>query len=162
VYKVKTYEKSEGNCDALVEILEGPEHLVLYHFEPADRTATRLGGVFCRTPSLCRRLAEQAAEPSIGYSFISGDEASVWRGWAILETGSLENKCAATVQSHTLSPSGNDTIQIDTKTVEVFFRPDSEEGDLATCSNKQAIAVASVEERCKERMLLVATREVDP
>lgn len=161
VYEVTQYQQSQGTCDQLVDISEAPSLLVLYPFEPNDGGTTRLGGAFCGELNSCRAVANKAAEPVIGYSFISGDEASGWQGWAITETGSLEQKCTATVQSHTLSPSVSDTIEIETRTVEVFFAPISEEDEVATCSNKHAIAVASVDKSCKSRLVLVATREAD-
>ena len=161
VYEVTQYQQSEGTCDQLTDIAEAPGHLVLYSFEPNDGGTTRLGGVFCGDVNLCRAVAKRAAEPTIGYSFISGDEASGWQGWAITETGTLEGKCKATVQSHSLSRSGSDAIQIETKTAEVFFAPSSEEDGVATCANKHAIATASQEQGCKSRLLLAATRKAD-
>jgi len=156
VYEVTQYQQSEGTCDQLVDIAEAPSHLVLYSFEPNDGGTTRLGGAFCGEVNVCRAVAKRAAEPTIG-----GDEALGWQGWAIADTGSFEQKCAATVQSHILSRSASDTIEIETRTVEVVFAPASEEGDVATCSNKHAIAVASQDQSCKSRLLLVATREAD-
>ena len=161
VYKVTQYQQSEGTCDQLVDISEAPSHLVLYQFEPNDGGGTRLGGTFCGDPNLCRAVAERASEPSVGYSFLSGDDTSGWQGWAIASTGSREGKCAANVQSHNLSPSGSDAIRIETKTVEVFFVPVAEEDDVATCSNKHAIAAASEDKGCTSLLILQATRESD-
>jgi len=162
VYEVTAYQQSEGTCEKLVDLSPAPSHLVLYAFEPSDGGATRLGGAFCAGADLCRAVAERASEPAIGYSFLSGDQASGWQGWAVTETGSVaEQKCAATVQSHKLSSSGQDMIRIETKTVDVVFVPDSEEEGVATCSNKAAIAVASTEPSCKSRLVLAATRETD-
>lgn len=161
VYKLTGYQQSEGTCDQLVELSSAPTHLVLYEFEPADGGTTRLGGTFCGAADLCRAIGKRAPEPVVGYSFISGDEASGWQGWAITETSSVDDKCAATVQSHTLNPSEPDTIRIETKTVEVFFAPASEEEDVATCSNKHAIATASQEPGCESLLVLTATREAD-
>ena len=161
VYEVIEYQQSEGTCDQLVDIAEAPSHLVLYSFEPNDGGTTRLGGAFCGEVNSCRAVAKRAAEPTIGYSFISGDEASGWQGWAITETGTLENKCRASVQSHSLSPSESDAIQIETKTVEVFFVPVAEEEGVATCANKHAIAVALQEQGCKSRLVLAAKRKAD-
>ena len=161
VYKVTEYRQSEGSCDQLVDVSPAPSHLVLYEFKPNDGGTTRLGGTFCGAADLCRVVGKQASEPVIGYSFISGNEASGWQGWAITETGSVEQKCAATVQSHNLSSSGQDTIRIETKTVDVIFLPASEDEGVATCSNKNAIVVASAEQSCKSRMVLVASREAD-
>jgi hypothetical protein len=162
VYRVTGYQQSEGTCEKLVDLSPAPSHLVLYAFEPSDGGPTRLGGAFCGGADLCRAVAKQASEPVIGYSFLSGDQASGWQGWAVTETGSAaEQKCAATIQSHNLSSSGQDTIRIETKTVDVVFAPDSEEEGVATCSNKAAIAVASTEPSCKSRLVLAATRETD-
>ena len=65
------------------------------------------------------------------------------------------------MQSHNLSPSGSDAIRIETKTVEVFFVPVAEEDDVATCSNKHAIAAASEDKGCTSLLILQATRESD-
>lgn len=159
VYDITSYQQSEGTCDQLTDITDGPSYLVLYLFEPADGSSTRLGGAFCEDPDRCRAVAQQGAEPPIGYSFISGDDASGWQGWAILDTGSLEGKCRAHVQSHRLRASGPNQIEVDTKTVEVFFAPTSEEGGIAKCSNRQAIGVASQNPGCKSRLVLAAQRD---
>jgi len=161
VYEVTQYQQSQDTCDKLVDIAAAPSYLVVYHFEPSDGGATRLGGAFCGEPNLCRAIGTKAAEPAIGYSFIRGDDASGWQGWAIVETGSFEGKCSATVQAHTLSALAPDTIRVETKTVDVFFEPVSQEDDVATCSNKHAIAVANDAESCKSLVVLKATREAD-
>jgi hypothetical protein len=161
VYEVTQYQQSLDTCDKLVDIADAPSYLVVYHFEPSDGSSMRLGGAFCGEPNLCRAIGTKAAEPGIGYSFIRGDDASGWRGWAIVETGSFEGKCSATVQAHTLSASAPDTIRVETKTVDVFFEPVSQEDDVATCSNKQAIAVANDAESCKSLLVLKARREAD-
>lgn len=161
VYEVTQYQQSQDTCDKLVDIAEAPSYLVVYHFEPSDGSSTRLGGAFCGGPNLCRAIGTKAVEPVIGYSFIRGDDASDWQGWAIVETGSSEGKCSATVQAHTLSAPAPDTIRVDTKTVDVFFEPVSQTDDVATCSNQHAIAVANDAESCKSLLVLQATREAD-
>lgn len=160
VYKVDRYQGSQGGCDELTDIAETPGYVVLYSFQPTDGTGkARLGGAFCGDVNLCRALAERAPEPAIGYSFIGGDDASGWTGWAVTGTSPVEQKCGAAVQSHVLTSPTNGTIQIETKTVDVVFAPVAEKDGVATCSNKHAIAVATRDLPCKSLLVLQATRD---
>jgi len=160
VYKVDRYQGSQGGCDQLMDIAEASSHLVLYSFQPADGTGkARLGGAFCDDVNLCRALAQRAPEPAIGYSFIGGDDASGWTGWAVTGTGPVEQKCGAAVQSHVLTSPTKDAVRIETKTVDVVFAPVAEKDGVATCSNKHAIAVATRDLPCKSLLVLQATRD---
>ncbi len=160
VYKVDSYQGSQGGCDQLTDIAETAGYVVLYSFQPTDGTGkARLGGAFCGDANLCRALAQRAPEPAIGYSFIGGDDASGWTGWAVTGTGPVEQKCGAAVQSHVLTSPTKDAVRIETKTVDVVFEPLTEEDGVATCSNKHAIAVATTDLPCKSLLVLQATRD---
>lgn len=160
VYKVDRYQGSQDGCDQLTDIAEASSHLVLYTFQPNDGTGkARLGGAFCGDVNLCRALAERAPEPAIGYSFIGGDDASGWTGWAVTGTSPVEQKCGAAVQSHVLTSPMKDAVRIETKTVDVVFAPVAEKDGVATCSNKHAIAAANLDRPCKSLLVLQATRD---
>jgi hypothetical protein len=159
VYRVHRYQGSQGGCEQLMALPEAPAYLVLYGFQPNYGSAkARLGGAFCGDPSLCRALAEKGSEPTIGYSFISGDDASGWHGWAIVDTGHDGDECRASVQSHTLKSTAERVLRIETKTVETVFAPLVEE-EVATCKNRHALAAAKADLPCKALLVLEATRE---
>ena len=162
VYRVRRYQGSQGGCDQLADLPGAPAYLVIYGFQPNDGSGeARLGGAFCGDPSLCRALAEKASEPTIGYSFISGDDASGWSGWAIADTGHVGDQCKASVQSHALNLTAERGLRIETKTVETVFAPLVEE-EVATCKNRDAITAAKADLPCKALLVLEATREGGP
>ena len=159
VYKVDRYQGSQDGCDQLIDVPDRPGHLVLYVFQPNDGSSkARLGGAFCADASLCRAVAEKASEPAVGYSFISGDDASGWQGWGVVGTGPVEDQCGATVQSHVLTSPAGRTIRIETTTVDAVYAPLVEE-DVATCKHRDAIAAAKADLLCKSLLVLEATRE---
>ena len=159
VYKVDRYQGSQGGCDQLIDVSDRPGYLVLYVFQPNDGSSkARLGGAFCGDASLCRAVAAKASEPAVGYSFISGDDASGWQGWGVVGTGPVEDQCGATVQSHVLTSPTGPTIRIETTTVDAVYAPLVEE-DVATCKNRDAIAAAKADLPCKSLLVLEATRE---
>jgi hypothetical protein len=159
VYKVDRYQSSQGGCDQLIDVSDRPGYLVLYIFQPNDGSSkARLGGAFCGDASLCRAIADKASEPAVGYSFISGDDASGWQGWGVVGTRPVEEQCGATVQSHVLTSPTGPTIRIETTTVDAVYAPLVEE-DVATCKNRDAIAAAKGDLPCKALLVLEATRE---
>jgi len=161
VYKVDRYQGSQAECDQLMDVPEKPGYLVLYVFQPSDGSSeARLGGAFCDDATLCRALGEKASEPVVGYSFISGDDASGWQGWGIVGTGPVEDQCGATVQSHVLTSPTGPTIRIETTTVDAVFGPLVED-DVVTCKNSDAIDAAKADLPCKSLLVLEATRDGD-
>jgi len=161
VYRVDRYQGSQAGCDQLTDVPERPGYLVLYVFQPNDGGGeARLGGAFCGDARLCRALAEKASEPAVGYSFISGDDASGWQGWGVVGTGPVEDQCGATVQSHVLTSPTGPTIRIKTTTVDAVYAPLVEE-DVATCKNRDAITAAKADLPCKSLLVLEATRDGD-
>ena len=166
VYEVTSYRGSQSSCDDLTEIAPSPEYLVLYAFRPNDDPElTRLGGGFCANYEECEELASQAPEPTIGYSFLRGDDQSGWRGWGIQRSGGLNDQCTADVQAHTLSSGSADAIIIETRTLRTVFPPDSaSEGSEATCLNADAIAALDDEPPppCVATLELRASREASP
>lgn len=161
VYKITGFQSSEGGCDQLTEVAKKPLYLALYSFRPnSNPDEARLGGSFCGDVGSCRAAARGAAEPAIGYSFVEGDDASGWRGWAIADVGATEDKqCRADVQSHALTSVAAKTIRIETRTVEAVFEPTVEEG-LATCRHKDAISSATDDLPCKGLLVLEGELEV--
>jgi hypothetical protein len=160
VYAVSHYQTSrEDTCEQLTNIPAPPRYVVLYGFKPKpDGDEMRLGGAFCEDVELCRAYAKQATEPPIGYSFISGDDASGWQGWAIIPADPLNDRCAADVQSHRLTSKEGKAIKVETKTVRTLFAP-SVEGGLANCQNRDAIDAVTDDLPCKALLILEATFE---
>lgn len=161
VYEIERYQGSQDACDQLVDIPSAPTHLVLYGFRrDEDSDEVRLGGAFCDDVSQCRALASEAGEPAIGYSFIAGDDASGWEGWAISRTGSDNEQCGADVQSHQLTLEAAQAVRITTKTVHTVFPPVVED-QVATCHNKDAIKSVNDNLACQALLVLEASREAD-
>jgi hypothetical protein len=113
---------------------------------------------FCGGVKLCQAVAGEAPEPAIGYSFISGDDASGWQGWAVTGTGPEDDQCSADVQGHSLRSKEKGAIRIETKTVHTVFPPIME-GELARCHNRDAIAAVKDDLACKSLLVLEATFE---
>ena len=159
VYAISRYQGSQGACDQLADIPSPPAYLVLYGFtRDQDTDDVRLGGAFCNDVGRCRALASEAGEPAIGYSFISGDDATGWQGWAISGTAPENDQCGADVQSHQLTMEIAQAVRIETKTVRTVFPP-VVDGEVATCHNKDAIASVNDDLVCKSLLRLEATRE---
>jgi hypothetical protein len=138
-----------------------PSYLVLYPFYPNSAPdEARLGGTFCGSVEECRGLAEFAAEPSRGYSFIMGDDATGWTGFAILSNGSIgeTNRCRAEVQVHRLTVPGAEAISIETRTVETTYDA-MVDGTSAACLNADALASLNDDLPCQAILLLEATHE---
>lgn len=165
LYAVDTYQGSPLDavgpdaCDELTDIDDPPTFLVLYGFRPNDNTdESRIGGVFCATAESCQTVAEGAAEPTIGYSFLEGgNDQDGWRGFGIARTGAVGDQCSVDVQVHTLTAAG-DSITINTDTVETRFDP-TFDGTQATCRNGDALGQIRDDSPCKSRLLLEATRQ---
>ena len=164
VYKVTRFQTSQDTCEQLVEPPEQPAYVALYAFYPrSNPDEARLGGGFCGDLSSCRALGRGAPEPVVGYSFIEGDDASGWRGWAIAGSGGDDaDRCHATVQAHVLTSVGAQAIKIETKSVEAAFQPAEVDDDgAATCRAKDAIDAVTEDMPCKSLLVLEATREAE-
>lgn len=163
VYEITSYQGSQESCDDLTEVSPSPDYLVLYAFRPNDTPERpRLGGAFCGDPDGCRALAQEAPEPTIGYSFLEGNDQAGWRGWGIESSGGLNDQCRADVQTHTLSSTSSDEIAIETRTMRTVFPPDPEsQGNQADCSNAAAITALDSEPppACVGALSLRGTRE---
>lgn len=168
VYAIDSYQSSPvdpqtgdpipDSCDQLSDTTLGNDFLVLYSFKPdANPDEPLLVGAFCPNVAACEQVAREARAPALGYSFIEGDDQSGWVGFGISSVGSLGDQCLASVQTHTLSSAGPG-ITINTDTVETTFKP-TLDGDVATCSNRDAISAITPDLPCKARLLLEATRE---
>lgn len=160
VYRIGRYQGSQGACDQLMDIPSAPAYLVLYSFRPdKDADEVRLGGAFCDDLNHCRGVASEAAEPAVGYSFISGNDTAGWQGWAISGTSPENDQCGADVQSHQLTvETERQAVHIETKTVRTVFPP-VVDGEVATCHNKDAITSVNDDLACKALLLLEATFE---
>lgn len=158
VYEVTSYQGSQTGCDPVSDITLGrPDFLVLYSFRPNDEPdVALLGGSFCRDVEECRTVAEEAPEPVVGYSFLSGGDEAGWNGWAIQSAGGANDQCRADVQAHVLTSTGNDTINVETQTFETVFPP-MFEGSVATCRNADALAALDPSLPCKEIIILKGT-----
>ena len=132
---------------------------MLYGFRPSPEEAARLGGVFCQTVEECQDVADRGPEPTVGYSFIQGSDASGWTGYAVLSTRESGADCLSEMQVHTLSGEGQ-SITINTDGVEVTYPPEMNPiaGDEATCTVPGAIAGVTPDLPCRSRFLLAATR----
>ena len=161
VYQITSYKGSEDGCDQLADIPGAPPNLVLYPFHPNSAPdETRMGGAFCNGVDECRALAKFAAEPTMGYSFIAGDDNAGWTGYAILSNGPIgdTSQCRAEVQVHMLTAPRADEIGIETRTVETVYDA-MVDGTSATCRNADAIASINDDLPCGALILLDATHE---
>jgi hypothetical protein len=164
VYKIDRYQGSQATCDQLLDVLADPGYLIVYGFRPSSSPGeSRLGATFCADVDSCRALAGRGPEPVVGYSFLEGDDASGWKGWAIPASGATDDeRCRADVQTHMLTSTTEKSIKIETTTVETVFDPrladDDQEGNT-TCTHRDAINATSTELPCKAYLILEATRE---
>lgn len=160
VYRIGRYQSSQVACEQLMDIPGAPAYLVLYNFRPdKDADEVRLGGAYCNDVNHCRVVASEAAEPAVGYSFVSGSDATGWQGWAISATGPENDQCGADVQSHQLTAeTAQKAVLIRTTTVHTVFPPILD-GEVATCHNKDAITSVNDDLACKALLLLEATFE---
>ena len=99
IYRITSYQGSTVGCEQPSELDPAPAFVLLYSFLPNDDPdEPLLGGLFCGTVESCRQAAQAASEPSIGYSFIEGNDSAGWRGWAIAGVGrrerSMSSRCA--------------------------------------------------------------------
>ncbi len=157
-YQITRYQGSQDGCDQVSD-MPSPPYLVLYSFRRNDNPdESLLGGTFCADVDDCQQVANDAPEPAIGYSFITGDDQSGWLGWAIASVGSLNDQCTADVQAHTLTSTSAQTINIETKTFETVFPP-TIDGNTATCSSADAIAFLNEDLPCMEILVLDAIFE---
>jgi len=159
VYQVTSYRGSLVDCEEPEDIEPSPAFLVLYSFIPNDQLdESRLGGVFCSTVEVCRQAARDAVEPTIGYSFLEGDDATGWQGWAISSAGASSDQCRADVQAHVLTSPTTGEIGIETQTFVTVFPP-MYDGNEAICSNRDALASLEPDLPCSEILLLEGTLE---
>jgi hypothetical protein len=154
----ETGEPIPDSCDQLSDTARFGDFLVLYSFLPeADSDDALLAGAFCADVESCKLLAEQAPPPTLGYSFVQGNDENGWVGWGISRTGAEADQCRADVQTHVLTSSGQ-AINITTSTVEIVFPP-TIDGDEATCRNGDALDAITPDLPCKARLALDATRD---
>ena len=104
VYSVNSHEESAADsmggeaCNQLFDVEGVSRFLVLYSFASNDDPEeAQLGGVFCSDVDDCEDAAARAPEPTIGYSFVEGDDQSGWRGVAISRTGAAGDQCSVDV-----------------------------------------------------------------
>lgn len=161
IYQITSFRGNEDGCDQVADIPMAPTYLVLYPFFPNSApNEARLGGTFCASVEECRGFAELAPEPSQGYSFIIGDDANGWTGFAILSNAPIgdTNQCQAEVQVHGLT--GAEAISIETRTVETTY-PATVDGTTGSCLNADAIASINDDLPCQALLLVEATHEAD-
>jgi len=160
VYQIDRYQGSEDGCDQPMDIPGAPPFLVLYGFRPKeDLDEVRLGGTFCSDVDTCRQVAQDAPEPTLGYSFIQGSDQSGWQGWGISSGGGIGDECRVDVQAHTLTSPAAEGIRIETRTVETIFPATVGEGGEAICSVRDALTSLNPSLPCKALLLLEATLE---
>jgi len=159
VYKVTKYEGNENACEPLTAVPQAPPYVVLYSFVPNSKPdEARLGGAFCGDPNLCRAMGQNGVEPTVGYSFISGDDEAGWQGWAIAGGSPVEDeRCQADVQSHRLTPLPDGAIRVETKTIKPTFAPRSKAEGI--CYHKDAIAAVTADLPCEALLVLEASFE---
>jgi hypothetical protein len=162
IYRVDSYQGSVVGCEQPSDLDPAPAYVVLYSFLPNDDPdEPLLGGLFCATVESCRQSAQAAPEPTIGYSFIEGNDVAGWRGWAIASSGAANDRCRADVQAHVLTSTSMDAIEIETKTfVTVFDGVELTPGSTdLTCRNLDAINALRDDPPCAEILVLDATFE---
>ncbi len=162
IYRVTSYQGSTVGCDQPNELDPAPVFVLLYSFLPNDNPdEPLLGGVFCGTVETCRQLAQVAPEPTIGYSFIEGNDVAGWRGWAIASSGAANDRCRADVQAHVLTSSSMDAINIETRTFATVFDGDEPMPGSTEliCRNIAAIGALRDDPPCTEILVLDATFE---
>jgi len=167
VYKIDRYQVTPADqeddpnvCDQLSDADRQPAYIVLYSFRPNDDPEEpRLGGVFCGNVDQCREVAKEAAEPVVGYSFSTGDDASGWLGWGVQSSGQAGDQCKVDVQAHTLTAPSAKTIDIQTRTVRTVFPPAEIDGTDITCRIADAIASLDEDLPCIGAFSLEATFE---
>jgi len=174
IYEIDDYQASPldevtgdpvpGECEQLNDIPKTfGDFLVLYPFEPNDAMGEALlAGTFCTDLDNCRAIADTNPEPTVGYSFVEGSEASGWLGFGNARQGPSTDQCLVDLQTHNMTASGN-MITINTETKEVVFEPGpSSDGNTLVCRVGDAIAAFDPEAECKSRIFLTATRTASP
>jgi len=158
IYRIQSYKLGEENCDAPPDATPPGDYIALYSYAPDDDPDEPvLAAQFCDGVEDCRtRVRDFPGFLTPGYSFIMGSDETGWLGWGISSTGSVGDQCLAEVQQHVLTVPEGATINIDTETVENVFAP-ATEGNLATCSNRDAINSIPEDAPCLSTILLDAT-----
>lgn len=162
IYQVDSYQGSVVGCEQPSDLDPSPAFVLLYSFLPNDDPdEPLLGGLFCSTIESCRQAAQAAPEPTIGYSFIEGNDAAGWRGWAISSSGAANDQCRADVQAHVLTSTDTNAINIETKTFQtVFDGTEASPGSTdLVCRNIDAINALRDDPPCTEILVLDATLE---
>ncbi len=163
IYRITSYQGSTVGCEQPSDLDPPSVFVLLYSFLPNDDPdEPLLGGVFCSAVESCRAFAQAAPEPTIGYSFIQGDDAG-WRGWGISNSGAANDQCRADVQAHVLTSANMDDINIETKTFATVFdgvEPTPGSTELV-CRNIDAINTLGDDPPppCTEILVLDATFE---
>lgn len=162
IYRITSYQGSTVGCEQPSDLDPAPVFVLLYSFLPNDDPdEPLLGGLFCGTVDSCRQAAQAAPEPTIGYSFIEGNDVAGWQGWAIASSGAANDRCRADVQAHVLTSANMDDINIETKTFATVFdgiEPTDGSSEL-TCRNIDAINALREDPPCSEILVLDATFE---
>lgn len=162
IYRVTNYQGSTLGCEQPEDIEPAPGFVVLYSFLPNDDPdEPLLGGIFCGSVELCRQAAQDAPEPQVGYSFIQGDDAAGWRGWAISSSGAANDQCRADVQAHVLTSTSASAINIETKTFATVFDGEqaTDGSGTLTCRNAAALEALRDDPPCTQILVLDATFE---
>lgn len=159
IYEITTYQHSPDQCDSPPDINPPDPYLVLYSYVPNDEPDTaRLGGAFCANADTCRIVANARLAPPLGYSFLTGDDASGWLGFAVPRGGPANDQCAAEVQAHTMTSSSAGAINVITQITETTFAP-TLEGNVATCPVRDALEAWDESLPCLGIFVLDATFE---
>ncbi len=156
-YRITSYRGNDSGCEMLVDTIQAPSFVVVYPFT-ASSGDVRLGATFCGGADDCSRVASQAGEPAIGYSFLEGTDGDGWTGWGIVDTGATDEKCRAVVQTHRLTTTADDAVRIETKTVETLFEPAVDDAGEQSCRNRDAIDSLTDDLECKAILVTEATR----
>jgi len=159
IYRVTQYQQSPTDCNAPEDANPPAPYVVLYSFNPeGDLEEARLGGGFCVDVAGCRLVAQAGVAPPIGYSFLTGDDASGWLGFAVPTGGPAGDQCRADVQAHSMTSPTADAIEVETKTSQVIYAP-AIDGTTATCSTRDALEAWEPDLPCAAIILLDATFE---
>ncbi|MGB8330710.1 MAG: hypothetical protein WCE62_11340 [Polyangiales bacterium] len=162
IYAITSYRASKTSCEDPPEADLPPKLLVFYPFHPNTAPdESRLGAAFCAAAVSCRNLAEFAADPGAGYSFLTGDDQTGWTGYAVPVLRPMNDECETEVQIHQLTFPSDGAIRIETQTVATTFKPQLIDTN-ATCRVSEAIAAATRPGlECTQIIILDATRDAD-
>lgn len=161
IYLISQYQFSEVGCESPVDADPPSTYVALYSFAPADDPEDPLLlGRFCGSVEGCRNAIRDFPELlNPGYSFLQGNDAAGWRGWAVASRGQANDQCRADVQAHVLLSTGGREIRIETNSFDTVYAPSSMDGDMVVCTDEAAIFSLNDDPPCVQLFDVRATFE---